>query len=277
VCWNSIRKGSSTAAYSSGRRHCISTGTTRLTLQARLFAKKMRLICSLLRQPSANTFLCLQHDFKSSSIERQRNHDDPFWCNYVQVRCEKAMTTNWEIDRVEWSKLSADGPTDKVPGAIERLLSATNKEEALSAYWFLDGTVVNSHTIFGIAVPTIDCVITGLPRAAAPAVPHILELLGQIGARSIGPDEPWNNDAALKSACRCALLRGGALFFGYLETLDSASRYLAVDLVYILSFCDHSLKERVCWYLRRANELGGPDDLAKLIRESIVSIERDIS
>jgi hypothetical protein len=182
----------------------------------------------------------------------------------------------WEFDLVDWSTLEADGSAVGVPEAVQSLASASSEEEATKAYWRLDGLIVNEHRIFAAAAPTVRCLLAALLHSTAEGHSQILELLGQIGARSLQPDEEWNPDSQSKKSSLAELAFGSTILFDVLEHASDRDLYLAVDLVYIVGLAHQELRRRSCLYLRRASQRTCSDPVTRLITESLAELELQV-
>lgn len=157
----------------------------------------------------------------------------------------------WELAWTDWS-LHEKGRDKDIALAIADLISAVSDEEARSAYWRLDGTVVDANRVFSSAVPTTRVILVGYLHATEFGKKWILELLGQIAARSLEPDEAWNPDRPTKNACLAELVRGASIVFDSLQFASPEIRPLCVDLVYAIGCVDPLSRDRARGYLRRA-------------------------
>src|SRR5256885_12610401 len=83
----------------------------------------------------------------------------------------------WEIERYNWSILRASGNASGVPHAIRSLLAAASEDEADRWYWKIDNTVIVQGALYEAALPTIRCLIVGLPICSPYARERVLELL----------------------------------------------------------------------------------------------------
>ena len=199
-------------------------------------------------------------------------HFRPEQSSNQMARNNSSSWSTWEFEHVEWSALEADGSAAMVPLAIEALVNSVSEDAAVSAYWRLDGTIVNEHRIFEAAPPAVRCLLAGFVHANAEGRLQILELLGQVGARSLQQDTEWNPDSRSKRACLFELALGAVLFFDALENGSDRELSLAVDLVYVVGSANVELRERSCSYLVRASMRECPEAVKRLIEDSLAEL-----
>ncbi|HRI62678.1 MAG TPA: hypothetical protein PK156_00525 [Polyangium sp.] len=171
---------------------------------------------------------------------------------------------NWEIDYYDWSQLQAAVDASGVPAAIRALESATSNDEALTAYWKIDNTVVVQGAVYPAALPTIRCLLISLTRSTVLARPHILELLVQIGSGEAA--ELKGNNSDLVQRCLVEVNRGLPIYMDILErSINLDEKGFCIDLLGLCCRAEPSLKHRVQWYFNKLESQGTTDELRRLI------------
>src|SRR5690242_19627431 len=108
----------------------------------------------------------------------------------------------WALERHDWGSLRALRSAREIPEAIASLLAASSEEGARQAYWRIDNSVVVQGVLYQAALPTLECLLTGLLRASSHARPCVLELILQIAAGTPAQSECNLGNAMLAEQCR---------------------------------------------------------------------------
>lgn len=160
-------------------------------------------------------------------------------------------SVTWEAERYDWSRLRAMGSASGIPGALAALQSATSEQDARSAYWKIDNTVIVQGALYEAALPTTACAVSVLARCTSESRPWCLELLVQLGSGQPEPSELEATNGRLQELCAQELSRGFSLYLDFLENGTEDERESCVDLLGLCARSDTSLRARVNWYLNR--------------------------
>ncbi|WP_330242598.1 hypothetical protein [Streptomyces sp. NBC_00525] len=125
-----------------------------------------------------------------------------------------------EIARTVWTDHRTMGDRSReVPGALRRLLAASDEDEAMAAYWDLENVVVVQGQLHSAALPTVPVLLAGLLGELSPdARDLVLELLRQIVTGEPDKDERALGNTDLGDRCREAARTGLWLVYRELIT-----------------------------------------------------------
>ncbi|PZT71609.1 MULTISPECIES: hypothetical protein [unclassified Streptomyces] len=136
-----------------------------------------------------------------------------------------------EIARTVWTDYRTMGDrSHEVPGALRRLLAASDEDEAMAAYWDLENVVVVQGQLHSAALPAVPVLLAGLLGELSPdARDLVLELLRQIVTGEPDEDERALGNTDLGDRCRAAARTGLWLVYRELTTRrrDTAEAILA--------------------------------------------------
>jgi hypothetical protein len=137
------------------------------------------------------------------------------------------------IRRVEWSSFhAAGGAATSVPHVIEALAGAPDEASADQAYWLLDNHVVVKGQVLDSALEVVPILLALLAGPLSVwARRRMLDLLIEIQASEVHPDELARGNLNLASRCTEAVRAGKWLIYSDLLSADDAVRLSAVDLI----------------------------------------------
>ncbi len=178
------------------------------------------------------------------------------------------MPVLWELDRVDWSALRAEGGNAAgVPAALKALCVASSEEEAAAAYWRIDNVVVVQGRVYQAAEYVVPVALQLLLAESPTVQRRALELLIQITGGTTDPQELAVSNLDVAARCRHAAKRGLELVYALVGSSNAQVRDRSVELLdYVEDDAD-----RLVWTLRRLAEVEADSavrDLAqKIVRD----------
>jgi hypothetical protein len=172
----------------------------------------------------------------------------------------------WEVSLLDWTAVGREGARVS-PSAVLRLLEARTENEALQAYYELDGVVCLSGMTYAAALPTTQMILAHLVGTNLAARARCLELLTQVCSGVDSDDAP-----GYVLRCLEELHQSAWFLLHELQTGEPENMWHYVDLVGLLGMAFPPFCGRAKAYLELAGDRAATPGEAKLIASTLADL-----